>query len=503
MLHETSSRNLTFITRSGRLLFWAGLTVAGQSPAEDLVGDFYPQTERFKTNFAVDDLLVSGEVGVPVLGLYPDTVNDVLIRVYTAEQTFLGDIDITTGPVLKEESVTVELTDSSRMEPGFTYLNDRIYDHHGNVRWKGPMIYRILSNGNIQGELTEYNLLGREIHSWTLPSHLSYHHDARELPNGNVVVCVNNSDTSFFNADGVKAASVEDYLVELDRSSSIVNAWNLMSFMDVDRATVAKSGSDWFHLNTVGYDEYDDSIIVSGRYQGLAKVSRNGVHGDEDNKGKSLIWILAPHLDWGMSGWDGTGALDPRDYLLTAVDADGTPYSDDVQDNLAPPDEELDSFYWPIGQHGATVTSRQDGKLTLITFNNQASFVFDGVDTINNGVTWGEQGDLSNDREPGPYSQIIEYEIDEEKMTVRQLWSYGDNQLELYGSYASGVNLLAETWNRVLISSGYDQHDQDNNPYNPWLVELTEDGDVVFELQVEDTDASAYRGGRVELYQSN
>jgi hypothetical protein len=149
-----------------------------------------------------------------------------------------------------------------------------------------------------------------------------------------------------------------------------------------------------------------------------------------------------------------------------------------------------------MGQHGLHITSREENKLSLLTFNNQASVILDGEGTINN-LIYGNKG---NDRSKEPYSMMVEYEIDEEAMTVRQKWSYGEYMPEYYCSYRSGTDVLLETGNRLLFTCGSDRSNSIENPFNPHFVEVTEDGDVVYHLEIEDTDLSVYRGTRVDLY---
>jgi arylsulfate sulfotransferase len=107
---------------------------------------------------------------------------------------------------------------------------------------------------------------------------------------------------------------------------------------------------------------------------------------------------------------------------------------------------------------------------------------------------------LEGDRSGEPYSQIIEYEIDEEDMTVRRLWSFGEGERDLYGSRNSGVAYLKTTGNRLLITSGLDETDIVGDPHNPHIIEVTENGEIVFDLEIQGTGLSAYQGGRVSLY---
>ena len=255
----------------------------------------------------------------------------------------------------------------------------------------------------------------------------------------------------------------------------------------------------WLHQNSLEYDPHDDSIIFSARYQGVAKITRNGTHGPTPNKGKRLVWILAPHMGWGMGGWDGMGTFDPNTALLTAIDAMGVAYAPDVQNNLIAPDSALDEFHWPVGQHGLRVTSRTGDRITLLNFNNQASFVFDGVGSVNNGSSPFHQGDLSNDRSNPSYSMFTEYEIDENSKTVRQVWGHGQGEHTYYGSLNCGVNLLSNN-NKVMISSGYDSHDPFENPSNPHVLEFSEVGDLLLHLEVRDMSWLAYNGGKVDLF---
>ncbi len=478
------------------------VTVAGQDGAQDLTADLSPQSAAFRATYAMQDRLAADELGIPVLGLYPSARNEVSFRVGDDSRAFTGHASITTtNPPEAGDVVDVHASVPERMEPGLTYLNGRVYDRLGHLRWLGPDIYRITQRGTILSDTTEVNWLGKVLNQWVLPSELrSHQHDTIELPNGNIVVAVNNSSTSIVDADGQTFVSEEDFVVELDRESNIENAWDLRPYLDVSRSTVSAVQGDWVHVNTLAYDEQDDALLVSARFQGILKLTRGGVQGAAPNQGKSLVWILAPRMGWELAGWDGGGPLDPGKYLLTAVDASGNPYGANVQQNLAAPEPTSDAFFWPIGQHGIRIVGRSDRTITFLTFNNQASFLFDGVDSVDNGTTWETQGDLTNDRSALPYSQIIEYEVDEVDMTVKRIWSFGGDRPELYGGFNGGVNRLSTTENLLMVSNGADQHDPDGLALNPHVIEVTPRGEVVFHLEIQDTNLSAYRSGRVDLF---
>lgn len=478
--------------------------VSAEKPG--FVENVQPNSVEFQTNFNMDDIVDPNQVGIPFLGLYPGEANRVSFRIYTAGAVFVGQETIP-APILEEQddgTVSVVIYNSSAMEPGWTSMNSRVYDNLGHLRWTGPQIHQILRNGNYidSSRMNERNLLGRLIVNRTgsVPSNFEAHHDSIELLSGNILVCVSNFSTPIITADDQVIGSLEDYVIELDYATSeIVNAWDMRMFLDVDRGTVAKENDDWLHMNTLCYDEQDDSIIASCRYQGIVKLTRNGLQGAEANKEKEMVWLMAPHLDWGAAGWDGQGDLNPADFLLTAVDSAGVPYDDDVQNNLAAPPEDREDFHWPVGQHGLEITSREGAKLRLLTFNNQASVIFDGPGSVDNQLF----GDKSNDRYDELYSLMVEYEIDEDAKTVRQVWSYGEEMPEYYCSYRSGVNILKATGNRLMFSCGVDTVDMSDNPYNPHIVELTEDGEVVFHMEIVNTEQGLYRSTRVNMYHPN
>ena len=138
--------------------------------------------------------------------------------------------------------------------------------------------------------------------------------------------------------------TIEDHIVELGRiSGEILTVWDLREILDIDRFDLVWNSRDWLHVNSLWYDEMDGSIVISGRHQGIFKVSR-------DNR---LIWILAPHRGWGSAGLDGTGKP-TSNFLLTAVNETGMPLVEAVQHG----EERALNFDWTWGQHAAMVLSK-------------------------------------------------------------------------------------------------------------------------------------------------
>ena len=363
---------------------------------------------------------------IPILGLYPDTDNRVEIRITEPGKRYAEDtLTITTEP-LPDVFPTIDIVaaDEEQVEPGWT-LSDFsvgddgvyrsqpfIFDGDGVVRWyldatfTGGMTYLLkrLANGNwvfaYDETVYEYDLLGAQVNRWEMPGY-AFHHEIVEKPDGNFLVAVSKAGTG----------TIEDHLIELERTSGeIVKEWDFRDILDVERDDYNYSERDWFHMNALYYVEADDSIIVSGRNQGLVKLTYEG----------DLVWLLAPHKGWGAAG-DGQNTAD---FLLTAVEADGSPYPDEVQQGT----QERDDFGWAWGQHAP------------LLLPNGNLFVFD------NGLmrNFSEKGDR--------FSRGVEYEVDESALTVEQVWQYGKERgAEFYSSIISDVDYLPETENRLIV----------------------------------------------------
>jgi arylsulfate sulfotransferase len=430
---------------------------------------------------------------IPVLGLYPGRINFVfftLIPRHGSPETKF--VTITTDPLPTFlPDIVIETADPARMEPGMTLCDLAIvkgktqvtypimFDRNGEVRWYLDLSpvpgfcvpFERLSNGNFvfgMGEsIYEYDMLGRQAARIIEPTY-NFHHDIREIPGNRFVAAVDKRGTTIVNSLGTKS-SIEDHILEIDRATGrILTEWDLRKILDVSRNEAVNSNGDWFHNNALWYSPDDHCLIVSGRHQGVIKITW-------DNR---LVWIFSPHLGWGPAGWDGSGP-GTSPYLLTAVDAAGNPYSDDVQNGYEPADD----FDWPWGQHNAQISP--GGTISL--FDN---------------------GDFRNWITAGPYSRFVEFRIDETAKTVRQVWDYGrDRGTNLYSRIISAVDVLPVTGNRSM-SPGIVQTSSGNYAK---FVELTyPSGEVVFEATIKLKNLllspgaagfdAVYRSHRASLY---
>lgn len=415
---------------------------------------------------------------IPVLGLYPGQENEVSITLTTADgSTYSGQETIKTL-ALPATFPTIDITtlERSAMEPGFHLIDllignqgkfltySVLFDDQGVIRWfmdmseNGQITYtpHRIKNGNWLYlnwvNLLEVDDLGRTVKEEQLWD-IAGNHEVLELPNGNLLMGGSAKD-SYVLRNGTPVATRFDHAVIWDRANNKPGkAWDMRSVLDVSRAIFPPDygmdpATDWFHVNSITIDPNDQKILVSGRNQGVVKV-------DQQN---NLQWILAPHVGWKKSGFDQQG-FETSPYLLTAIDDEGTPYPQEIQEGRA----SADDFDWPMGQHALTVLP--NGHLLL----------------FDNGLRRHFEAGLS-------YSKAAEYEIDEESKTIRQVWQYGKERgKEMSSPITSDVDALTETGNRLITSGNVRGTEKAGHAK---MVEVTyPDNKVVFEADIYFKDA--------------
>lgn len=373
---------------------------------------------------------------VPIYGLYPGTTTTVTLSFVDKDGADRGSrrFQIETKELLADlPDISIDEAEKREIDRGLTLVSyfghfgnpipqkPFAFDQYGDIRWyldfnSHPSLQGLfydvgveqLANGNFyfgDGEkdrIFEVNPLGLIEESWDLPGY-GHHHAVLEKPNGNFLVTVNKWGLE----------TVEDHIIEVDRESkSIINEWDLRESLDPDRQTMVNNRSDWIHVNSIAYDESDNTIIISGRTQGVIKLT-------EDNE---VVWILGNH-----SGWDTSGnGTDLKTKLLTPVDAMGQPIND--SEVLAGTKKHPD-FDWNWYQHANKLLP------------NGNHLMFDN----------GPGRNFSNNE---VYSRAVEYAIDEDNMQVRQIWAYGKERgLETYSGIVSDTDFLPEH-NRVVFSPG-------------------------------------------------
>lgn len=331
-----------------------------------------------------------------------------------------------------------------KMEPGVTlvnFLGDNEYDTHrpymidaeGEVRWalllKGhPEIGNItahtglkrLPNGHFYcgdvktGRILEFDMVGNLARQWSLKAHgYTFHHDVTAMPNGHFLATVSKDNS--VNAEG--KTTIFDYIVEIEpENGALVKEWDLKKSLDARRTALVPAGDtvavggNWAHANAVVYSPDDDCLIVSCRYQGLVKLSR-------DNQ---VVWLLSPH-----KGWSNAGAL------LRPKDASGAWIADPA---VLAGEAACDDFDWCWGPHDPVWMP--DGH--LLVFDNGFFRQYEDIDL------YSAKG----------YSRAVEYEINEADKSIRQVWQYGKERgRACYGVAISSVQPLEQT-GHVLFCPG-------------------------------------------------
>ncbi len=405
-----------------------------------------------------------------LLGFYAGQKNELVFKISNADNLYFGydTLQLETPPLpgfLPDIEVIEKQED--QMEPGWNLIEmslggggyfrfyPLIFDPGGQIRWYmnlefiggwiGP--FHRLNNGNwiwAQGpSIFEYDMLGREVRRWAMPGYWQ-HHDLIEKPNGNLIVCVSKEglDTGL------------DHIIELDRSNgAVLREWDLRQILDVDRFDLFRNSYDWIHVNSVWYDETDEGLLISGRGQGVIKVSKD----------KQLQWILAPHQGWGPAGPEGDG-LNTADYLLTAVNSEGEPYSQAVQQGL----QDAPGFSWPWGQHACMIAPQ--------------GYIF----CFDNGWQKHYGGNAS-------FIRAVEYKVSPARKEVEQIWEYGKERgSEIHSSNISDVDYLPATGNRLLTSGNI----QGPGIREGRLIEVSyPEGKVLFEAVIRYKNSFSNGGG--------
>ena len=397
---------------------------------------------------------------IPVYGLYADSLNQITL---TLSDGRTQTIEIQTDPL--PENLTLPSSvyaDKSRLENDLYFVTPSsegytaAYDINGDVRWyltsKNVWDVKRLENGNLllssdrtmappyyMTGLMEMDLLGKVYVEYVLEA--GYHHDAIELPNGNLLIAGNNPDRM----------TVEDYVVELDRTTGqVIKSWDLTSILPTEAAKSENwTEHDWFHNNSVDFDEANQAIILSGRHQD-AVISIDYKTGD-------LNWIVGDSTGW---------PEEMQHYFFTPIG---------------------ENFEWQWSQHSAKIFP--SGDLAIFdNGNNRSKNPYNYVNPNNN------------------YSRGVIYHLDTNNMTIEQVFEYGKERgSSFYSPYISEIDYLGAK--HYLIHSGgigsingealnQPAFFYENANLSSQTVEVL-DGERIFEL---DLPSHFYRASKLSLY---
>ena len=398
-------------------------------------------------------------------------------------------MDVVTPPPFR-----VELCDAARREPGMTVFNVRpggVADRELSIGWlmaigqDGETVFckgyedptqdtHAPGNGNIifsqtdLGLINEMTPVGEIVGQWyatgkwrdktppegAIPIDIElYHHKVNTFSNGNFLL-LGMEIREFKNWPGSEtdaraptetAKVVGDIVLEVAPDGAVINRWKMLDLLDPYRICYGSRAAywvrrgfpdtnDWCHANAAAHDANDDSIIVSLRTQDCIIKFDRGTG--------ELKWILGTHDNW------------------------KAPWSDKLMTPVGPVD-------WTFHQHDCSITP--DGNVLCFDNGNYRATPF-------------------NRKTPpeDTYSQVVEFNIDADAMTVRQVWSYaGAPGNRNYACYQGGAYRLPKTGNTLMSYGGIVT--RDGKPHDvaeegfcrSRLVEVTPAGEMVFDLWVD------------------
>lgn len=350
---------------------------------------------------------------------------------------------------------------------------DKVYDQDTT---KGiAMGFHLADNGELYwGQdhyYARYDMLGRKVFKRDMPRGFTgFSHAMLEMPNGHYLLRV--AKEKYLREDGKRIDTVRDHVIEVDQTGNVVHVWDFNKIfnnmrddllvgldsgavcLNVDENHAGETmdiepdapygdlpgvaaGRNWAHINSIEYDAKDDSVIVSMRHQGTAKVGRDG----------DVKWILAANKGWG----------DLSDKVLTPVDSKGKKLDCDENGRCSDTD-----FDFPWTQHTSWLTSRG----TLVSFDNGDGRYF-------------EQPAIPTMK----YSRGVEYKINEDNMTVEQTFEYGKERgYEWYSAITSNIEWREKTETFFMYSAAAGLFS--GEPGKHFINEVTEDGKVKVELTI-------------------
>ena len=402
--------------------------------------------------------------GLAVVGMRPNRRHEIRVTVRDAGggETRAGPFPFQTPPLpqvgVEFPPIEVAVSEPGRMEPGVTLFNPRrrrvgrgqdiadfnanfgmlmALDSVGEVVWYYRVDSRISDfekarNGNIifctaDYRLIEIDWLGNTVNQWYARNRpegpaegiavdaLTFHHEIDEMPDGNILVLssewkeIDGYYTSELDASAPRKRQkvMGDVIIEFDRDTGeIVWEWRAFDYMDPFRIGYETFSPywirrgfpdmvDWSHANNLLHDESDDSVIVNFRYQAAAiKIDRST---------KEIKWIFGEPTGWG-----------------------------DLSGKVLRPEGDIE---WPYHQHSPSPTPH--GTILLFDNGNYQARPF-----------------RPRARVEDTYSRAAEFRIDEESMTVTQVWKSEEMSDDRVIAVAMGdADWLPSTEN-VLVAYG-------------------------------------------------
>lgn len=442
---------------------------------------------------------------IDIIGLYNNHNN--IVRLYAGEYNnpdytqyiYVQTVDVYTAKDVNKQIYEITVADYDNTTEGFIFAPHYGYkyqytffiDKKGNIRGfydnkKSKLSHIIRIDNNIflsdyvtEGKFVKTSVTGEIIEEINYneldggQSSYSGHHDYKVIKSGKYAGKIATLVDSLTN----EYADSEDHILIIDiDNNKLIKDIDLKDILPKERRipeiTYNQGTSanglpfvDWFHANSIEHDERDDTLIISGRHQGVIKITL------PENDGKiitekgdyELKWFLTPNV-----GFTSTDSIDVSDKLLKPIDSQDELIIDDAVLNGS---SKHSDFEWNYAQHSAYINKNGN----LIIFDN-------GEGRFQQHVGYVGIADKV-------YSRFVEYKIDERNMTVQQVYSFGENNPELYSINMSNV---CEIDNEHVYMSSVNVHEGtyiENSPATSYYAEIDKtNNNIVFQLKFNKMD---------------
>ena len=411
---------------------------------------------KYNNDLSYKDNRLSRSHEIPLIGLYPAYNNIISVRALDINNILLAarELSFQTDPVdVDIPEIEIIHYDPDILGGRLTFVEYRmgfinvpfVFDEYGDVRW-----YLKYQDQSLIRPTVVKNL--RDFYCGDLGFNLMYkfdwtgNMDTIILPDG-----FNRLHHDVYRYNGYLVFPADkDYILECDEKGNKIKEWNLGEIVKrclPGNQQLIIDGEDWLHVNTVYYQEEDHSLVVSARHSlGVFKLDYNL---------GNIRWILN---DTSLSWYD----------------------YPELKRLALQPSEGCDL---PLGQHSPVPLP---GNRILMLDNG-----YDGYERLNNedGLTNGGKG----------FSRLVVYEIDENSMSVSQVFQYGSDQgARLYSEFAGNAGY------DQTIASYYGLFGTITSPdsrVTGRAIEVGTDGNLLFEAKLTALDSKQlfFRGEKINL----
>jgi arylsulfate sulfotransferase len=408
--------------------------------------------------YSIKDIKSSHDI--PILGLYADYKNEILVRAYNEEKVLTSEQTI----FLQTSALTLDLPEVEIVCPPSNQSSNSLYlveyraginfpfviDGYGEIRWcldiKEAAMEPFVSDGNqfiysaspYKKYLYKYDWTGKA-DSIALPSSLKYVHHSFSF----------NAKSFFVPAESMKG---ESCVAEFDYQGELLKIWNINEIVSrylPGKQELVYHYYDWLHINSVIPADDFKSLIISGRQNiGLMKI---------DYLSGDIKWIIG---DTGRTWYE---YPELRKLALLAEN----------------------SKDYPLGQHSPVLA--ENGEILLLDNG------FEGYGESRAGLVNGGRS----------FSRILRLNIDEENSRFNQVMEYGSERgSDLYSPLGGNVSIDKTSGNYTAIFgmiNGTDVGVPENTTGR--IVEVSPAGNLLFEAKLKASDPRQlfYRVEKLEI----